>query len=148
MSNSSELVILIGLPGAGKTSFYRERFAGTHVLVSKDLLRNRSDRQTRQLALIDAALAAGKSVVVDNLNATVADRAALIAAGRRRDAAIAGYFLDTALAECSQRNRAREGRARVPQVALHVAAKQLQQVTHDEGFDRVYVVRAADMSFR
>jgi adenylate kinase family enzyme len=72
-----ELVILVGLPGAGKTSFYGERFAATHVHVSKDLLRNRRDKQARQLALIDDALAGGRSVVVDNVNATVADRAVL-----------------------------------------------------------------------
>lgn len=27
----AELAILIGLPGAGKTSFFRERLAATHV---------------------------------------------------------------------------------------------------------------------
>ena len=47
----AELVILVGLPGAGKTSFHRDRFTGTHVHVSKDLLRNRRDKQTHQLAL-------------------------------------------------------------------------------------------------
>src|SRR5689334_24454013 len=80
----TELVILVGLPGAGKTTFHRARFAATHVHVSKDLMPNRRDRQARQLALVDEALAAGRSVVVDNVNATVADRAALIAVGRRR----------------------------------------------------------------
>src|SRR5262249_57705070 len=77
----------MGLPGAGKSSFYRDRFAATHVHVSKDLMRNRRDRQTRQLVLIDEALATGRSVVVDNVNATAADRAALIDAARRRGAA-------------------------------------------------------------
>src|SRR5947199_7622732 len=90
-----DLVILVGLPGAGKSSFYRYRFAATHVHVSKDLMRNRRDRQTRQLALIDEALATGRSVVVDNVNATAAGRAALIDAGRRRDAAVIGYVLTT-----------------------------------------------------
>ena len=31
-------MILVGLPGAGKTTFYRERFAATHRHVSKDLM--------------------------------------------------------------------------------------------------------------
>ena len=87
----AELVILIGLPGAGKSSFYRDRFAATHLHVSKDLMRNRRDQQMRQLALIDEALATGRSVVVDNVNATAADRAALIDAARRRVAAVVGY---------------------------------------------------------
>ncbi len=72
----------------------RERFAATHAHVSKDLLRNRRDKQARQLALIDEALSTGRSVVVDNVNATRADRAALIAAGRRHGASVRCYVLD------------------------------------------------------
>jgi hypothetical protein len=34
-----ELVLLVGLPGAGKTSFFRQRFAETHVHVSGALIR-------------------------------------------------------------------------------------------------------------
>src|SRR5436190_21456365 len=92
-----ELVILVGLPGAGKTSFYRARFASTHVHVSKDLMRNRRDRQQRQMALVDEALAAGRSVVVDNVNATAADRTVLIEAARRRGAAAVGYVFATSV---------------------------------------------------
>ena len=136
-----ELVILIGLPGAGKTSFYRARFAPTHVHVSKDLMRNRRDRQKRQLALIDEALATGRSVVVDNVNATAADRAALIEAGRRRGAAIVGYVFPTTVGECARRNRGRAGRERVPEVAIRAAAKRFQLPAQAEGFDRLRQVQ-------
>jgi len=138
----AELVILIGLPGAGKTTFYRTRFASTHVHVSKDLMRNRRDRQQRLLALIDEALVAGRSVVVDNVNATVADRAALIQAARRRGAAVVGYAVDTDIEECSRRNRGRVGRERVPEVAIRAAAKRFQRPTPAEGFDRLERVQA------
>jgi len=137
-----ELVIMIGLPGAGKTSFHRARFAPTHVHVSKDLMRNRRDRQQRQLALIDEALAAGRSVVVDNLNVTAADRAALIGAARRRRASVIGYVFSTDVGESIRRNRGRAGRERVPVVAIHTAAKRFQPPAQDEGFDRLERVRA------
>jgi len=136
-----ELVILIGLPGAGKTSFHRDRFATTHVHISKDLMRNRRDRQKRQLALIDEALAARRSVVVDNVNATAADRAALIEAGRRRGATVIGYVFTASAGECSRRNRNRAGRERVPEVAIRAAAKRLEGPTRAEGFDRLQQVR-------
>src|SRR5262245_59429337 len=32
-----DLVVFVGLQGAGKSTFYRAQFAGTHELVSKDL---------------------------------------------------------------------------------------------------------------
>src|SRR5262245_25828909 len=95
-----EVVILVGLPAAGKTSFYRDRFAATHVHISKDLLRNRGERQQRQLELIDTALAEGRSVVVDNVNATRADRAALIAAARRHGTAVIGYVFEEISRHC------------------------------------------------
>jgi len=143
-----ELVILVGLPGSGKTSFYRERFADSHEHISKDLMRNRSDRQARQLALIDAALAGGRSVVVDNINASIADRAELIAVGRRREATIAVYALTTGAADCIERNRARTGKERVPVVAIHTAAKRMQAPMRSEGFDRLYRVDAQQLRFR
>jgi predicted kinase len=142
-----ELVVLIGPPGAGKTSFHRARFAPTHVHVSKDLMPNARSRQERQLALVDDALAAGRSVVVDNTNPTLADRAALIAAARRRGAAVVGYVLATSLAESSRRNRGRTGRARVPEVAIRTWAKRFQPPSRAEGFDRLEVVRADDGRF-
>ena len=137
-----ELAILAGLPGAGKTTFYRERLAATHEHVSKDRMPNRRDRQAHQLALIDDALAHGRSVAVDNVNATVADRAALIEVGRRHGARVVGYVLDTPAGECARRNRTRSGRARVPDVGVFAAAKRWQPPTPTERFDRLYVVHA------
>src|SRR5690349_2811421 len=74
-----ELVILSGLQASGKSTFAAERFAATHVHVSKDRLRNNPKPERRQHQLVAEALAAGRSVVVDNTNPTAEDRAALIA---------------------------------------------------------------------
>jgi predicted kinase len=145
--NTIELVVLIGLPGSGKTSFYRQRFAATHAQVSKDLMRNRRDKQAHQMRLVEAALAAGQSVMVDNVNAAVADRQPLIALGRRYGARIVGYLLATPAALCAERNRGRVGRERVPIVAIHAAAKRVETPTSAEGFDELYRVDAAGGGF-
>jgi predicted kinase len=146
-SDSIELVILIGLPGSGKTSFHRERFAATHAHVSKDLMRNRRDKQAHQMRLVEAALGAGQSVVVDNVNAAGADRQPLIAVGRQYGARVIGYLLVTPAALCAERNRDRVGRERVPIVAIHAAAKRFEPPTHAEGFDELYRVAACDGGF-
>jgi predicted kinase len=142
-----DLVILMGLPGAGKSTFYEARFSATHELVSKDRLRNNRQPGARQAELIAAALRAGRSVVVDNTNPAVSDRAALIAQGRAHGARVVGYFLDPDVAGCRQRNDARTGRARVPAVAIYVTAKRLCPPTHAEGFDELFTVRLADGGF-
>lgn len=135
-----ECVILIGLPASGKTTFYRERFAATHEIVSKDAMRHNRQPQRRQEELIDTALAAGRSIVVDNTNPTGADRAAIIASARRHGAEVAGYFFPTDAADALRRNRARAGRQRVPAVAIFATRKRLERPTYAEGFDRLYTV--------
>jgi predicted kinase len=139
-----ELVILMGLQASGKSTFRRERFDPTHAVVSKDLLRNNRRPQRRQMELIEEALGAGSSVIVDNTNPRREDRAPLIAAGRRFDARVIGYFFSSAVADSSRRNAGRTGKERVPEVALHVTAKLLERPARDEGFDELYIVRISD----
>jgi predicted kinase len=135
-----ECVILIGLPASGKSTFYRERFAATHALVSKDAMRHQRQPQRRQDELIDAALTAGRSVVVDNTNPRAADRAAIIAAARRRGAEVAGYYYPPEARDSLRRNRAREGRDRVPDVAIFATRKRLEVPAYEEGFHHLYIV--------
>jgi len=137
-----ELVIFTGLPGSGKSTYYREHYAATHVHVSKDLMPNARARDERQWREIEAALAAGRSVVVDNTNPSREARAPLIALGRRLGAKIVGVFFDVDASVCIARNRGREGRARVPNVAIFTTRKKLQPPELDEGFDELVVISA------
>jgi len=134
-------VILIGLPASGKSTFFRERFAATHDHVSKDLLRNNQQPQRRQDQLIAASLASERSVVVDNTNPSVAARAPVIALARKHGAEVVGYFFATEAGDALRRNRAREGRERVPDVAIFTARKRIEPPTLAEGFDRLFSVR-------
>jgi len=136
-----ECVILIGLPASGKSTFFRERFAATHDHVSKDLLRNNRQPQRRQDQLIAASLASGRSVVVDNTNPSSAVRAPVIALARKHGAEVVGYFFATEAGDALRRNRARDGRERVPDVAIFTARKRLEPPTMTEGFDRLFSVR-------
>ena len=134
-------MILIGLPASGKSTFFRERFAATHDHVSKDLLRNNRQPQRRQDQLIAESLASGRSVVVDNTNPSAAVRAPVIALARKHGAEVVGYFFATEAGDALRRNRARQGRERVPDVAIFTARKRLEPPTRAEGFDRVFSVR-------
>jgi predicted kinase len=140
----AECVILIGLPAAGKTSFYRERFAGTHDHVSKDLLRNTRTPERRQEQLMAESLSSGRSVVVDNTNASAATRAPLIRLARAHGAQVIGYYFPTDAGAALRRNRVREGRERVPDVAIFAVRKRLEPPSVAEGFDRLFTVRLVE----
>ena len=136
-----ELVIFVGLQASGKSTFFRDRFAATHTHVSKDLFRNNKNRNRRQAQLIEAALQEGKSVVVDNTNPTAEERRPLIELGRRYGAKIVGYYFDSEVRRCLERNRQRTGKARVPDVALYATGKKLVRPAYLEGFDELFYVR-------
>jgi predicted kinase len=136
-----ECVLLIGLPASGKSTFYRERFAGTHDHVSKDLMRNSRVPEERQQRLIAESLAGGRSVVVDNTNPSAAVRAGIIRIAQANGARVVGYFFPTEAGDALRRNRARVGRERVPDVAIFTVRKRLEPPTADEGFDELFVVR-------
>ena len=135
-----ELIIFVGLQASGKSTYYHANLAATHVHVSKDLMPNARDKDAKQRGMIAAALAAGKSVVVDNTNPTPAVRAPLIALGRSRGARVVACFFETPVKEAVTRNRAREGKARVPDVAIYVTSKRLVPPSFEEGFDEVRVI--------
>jgi predicted kinase len=138
----AELVIFVGIQAAGKSTYFRERLAATHVHVSKDAMKTAHKRDGKQLQLIADALAAGYSVAVDNTNPTPAVRAPLIALGKRLGARVVALHFEAVVKEAAARNRTREGKARVPDVALYVTARKLVPPTLEEGFDEVRVVPA------
>ena len=135
--------MFVGLPAAGKSTFYQQRFAATHLHISKDLWPKSTDKAARQARELKAALAAGRAVVIDNTNPTVADRALVIAAAREHGARVTCYYFAATARECVGRNRGREGKARVPDVAIFTTAKRLVAPDRSEGFDELYQVKIA-----
>jgi predicted kinase len=136
-----ELVVLVGLQASGKTTFFRSRFAATHAHVSKDLLRNNRDPGRRQRELVAEAAASGRPVVVDNTNATRADRAALVALARALGMRPVCYWFPPDPKGSIARNAGREGKARVPVPAIFATAKRLEPPSPEEGFEELHEVR-------
>jgi predicted kinase len=136
-----ELVVMVGLQGSGKSTWIAEHLAGTHVVVSKDHWPNARHREARQRRVVAGLLAEGVSVVVDNTDPSPAERAPLVELAAAAGVPARAVFLDVPLEVCRQRNDARTGRARVPDVGLFSTAAKLVPPTTAEGFTRVEVVR-------
>ena len=131
-----EAVVLIGVQGSGKSTFYRERFFDTHVRVSLDLLRTRH----RQGKFLELCLATQQRFVVDNTNSQIAERALYIAAAKAAKFRVTGYRFRVRLADALRRNEQRSGKGRVPVPGVIGTFKRLQEPTLEEGFDELYVV--------
>ena len=140
-----EAVLLIGIQGAGKSTFYYERFFHTHVRLSLDLLRTRN----RERLLLEACLNARQPVVIDNTNVTAAGRARYILPAKAAGFRVAGYFFEPDPKGSLSRNNLREGRSKVPPAALYGTLKRLERPLLKEGFDELFRVRvSAEGGFR
>jgi predicted kinase len=97
--------------------------------------------------LIGQALQRGESVVVDNTNPRIEDRSPMIAMGRAFGARIVGYDFEAGVPECLRRNALRQGRARVPDVAIYATARKLERPRGAEGLDAVFRVQLVEAGF-
>lgn len=135
-----EAVVLVGLQGAGKSSFVKDRLFQTHVRISLDLLRTRS----RERGLLAWCLSTGQRFVVDNTNPTKTVRSHFLQAAKANGFSVTGYYFASRVEDCLRRNAARSGPERVPDVAILATAKKLELPTLEEGFDRLFYVRLAE----
>src|SRR4051794_11051101 len=131
-----EAVVFCGVQGAGKSTFYRERFFATHVRISGDLMRTRH----REQVFLRACLETGQPFVVDKINPTLAHRRPYVEAARAAGFTVVAYWFDVPVAVAPARNKRRGGRERTPLSGLYGTAKAMRPPAPGEGFDAVYRV--------
>lgn len=135
-----EAVILMGIQGSGKSTFYRQRFFDTHVRVNRDMLRTKH----REAVLIEACIRARQPFVIDNTNVLAAERARYVAAARAAGFRVVGYFIRATAREAIARNKLRSGKAVIPVPGILGTLKKLEEPTYAEGFDALYTVKLTE----
>lgn len=133
-----EAVILIGIPGAGKTTFYRERFFETHLRISLDMLKTRE----RERFVVSACLSVRQPFVLDNTNVLAAERAVYMAQAKAAGFRVIGYYLQTPVRAAIARNNKRTDKKPLVVPAILRAYKRIERPVRVEGFDELYAVTA------
>ena len=129
-------MILIGVPGAGKTTFYQERFASTHVRISLDEVTSRSKLEAK----VNDCIAAKNSFVVDNTNVRRQDREWFVRTARSAGYRVVVYVFRLELRAAIKRNSLRKGKQVIPVPALIRIWKGMEQPDLKEGFGELSTV--------
>lgn len=144
LKHDMEIILLIGIPASGKSTFCKQNFYDTHMRINLDMLGARS----KENVFIEACLDAKQSFVVDNINTTLIAREKYLDIAKQLDIPILAYYLETNLQDALKRNEGRSGKEKIPTVAIAAANKWLVAPSYTEGFDKLYHVKAlADFSF-
>ena len=135
-------VILMGLQASGKSTFYKNNLS-QFVHVNLDTLRSRKNERI----LLDDCLQKGLNFAVDNTNPTYEDRARYIIPAKQNGYKIVGYYFQSQIKACIQRNALRQGKQCVPETAIASTSNKLQLPRYEEGFDELYFVKIQENDF-
>ena len=109
-----DLVILIGIPASGKSSFYKEHFYNSHIRVNLDMLRTRN----REDKLLDYCFSTSMPLVIDNTNVRAADRKKYIDLGKLNKFRIRGYYFRSSIKSSLERNSCRKEKEKLDEKGI------------------------------
>jgi predicted kinase len=139
-----KIVITVGLPGSGKSTYLKRR--GINAISSDEIRRLIADDPEDQTVhkqvfatiryLIRQRIATGRPVTyVDATHLTRWERRPYIQLARRHGCKVEALFFDVSLEVCMQRNQ-RRGRI-VPERVIRDMARRMQPPAMEEGFARI-----------
>ena len=142
------LIVLVGPPGSGKSTWARANGCGAIHVSQDDLIEAitpdgfdhayRAVYQAAEDAVARAGLREGRTVIVDRTNRTRAHRERWLAIAREARCPIIAVEMTASAALCRERNDARRGTRRVSELRMERMLAAFEPVERDEGFDAIY----------
>lgn len=148
--NKVILAVMVGISGSGKSTYASGlKTSLTAQLVETDAIRQEitgnAEDQTQNSRVFDIAkkrvndyLAQGKNTIIDATSLSIRDRKDWIEIGKKNNAEIRAYFIDTPIDVCKYQNDRRQ--RKVPTWVIDKQASKLHAPTKNEGFDSVTII--------
>tara|TARA_Y100000389_G_C17469750_1_gene529220 strand:+ start:343 stop:1263 length:921 start_codon:yes stop_codon:yes gene_type:complete len=131
-SKTQELILMVGYPGSGKSTFVKQQIPDNYVKLSGDLLKTPS--KTKKA--VKQGLDEGKSVVLDATNSSVKKRALFIEIAKDRNVPVRAIHITTCFEQSKYQNSLRDNK--VPMMALYIYRKHFEEPTNEEGLVEIY----------
>jgi len=136
-SNTTELIVMVGCPASGKSSFSKKFLVPKgYVHVNMDTLKTKP----KCIKACEEAISNGKSVVIDNTNPSIAARAEFTQFAKAKGIPFRCFVMQTDVKLAHHLNFYREkiaGVRRIPDVGYNVFKSKFQEPTTNEGFTEV-----------
>ena len=129
-----EIVVLVGLPGSGKSTWVKENLYDTHVRINLDMLNTRN----KETELIGKCLKIKQSMVIDNTNITREERKKYIDYANIYNIPIKCVWINRDVKSCISQNRTRD--KVVPNIAIYTKNKKFEEPTLEEGFSDIQII--------
>lgn len=149
----NKLIMMIGIPGSGKSTWVRNNRADTDLWVSRDKIRfdklkegedyfaHEDDVFEQFIEEIIWGLNEGKTVIADATHLNKKSRAKVLNRVRKFADEIEAVMMDVHLITALERNDLREGLAWVPRGVIRRMFFQMEAPTKEEGFTKIRIIK-------
>lgn len=130
LSDKQELIIMVGYPGSGKSTFVKQKING-YLILSGDILKTES----KILKQLEKGLDEGKSIVIDATNPSKEKRLVFIKVAKKKRINVRIVHITTPIEESLLQNQNRD--IKIPKIAFYIYRKKFIKPNKDEGVDEI-----------